>query len=616
MRGLREALGSPGRGRGKSGGRGGSRRRGLLATAVAAVFAASLVAAPGAGAVAFQESGSFSDPAMLGARTIAVDPESGNVYIGQVFGPSGPPEPGAIFRFDATGAALSPASMGSGFYPGVAVEQGGDHTVYANNAAGFFGGTSQIEAYTSAGAATGAPFPLEVDSSTGGVASDSEGNIYFADTATNSVKKYTSAALAGTPAEFACTGTDCESTALGGTLAAAVDSSGNLYVADSENNRVIKFNADGSFDSVFYVGAAESIAVDAASGAILISGDDGAGIHVTALDSSGIVIGEIPVSEFTGVPSAQLAVNPSSETLYILEPFGGSPQVAIFDILGPPSVTTEPASAVTATAATLNGTVNPNGVISEECVFQYTDDADFQANEWANAESAPCEPEPFNEETDLAVSAEVSGLSPETTYDYRVVETTEGGTAEGAAETFTTLAPAPLATTEAASGISQTAATLNGKVDAEGNDASCEFEYGTTAAYGKSVPCSVNPVTGTAATAVSAALSGLSAGTTYHYRVAAENEGGLSNGSDATFTTSADTCATNAALCPPPPPPPPPTCETDPSLCRNEAAYKVCVKKANKAYRKAKAKAKTAAAKKAAKKKKAKAIRKCKAKYL
>jgi NHL repeat-containing protein len=607
MRGLREALGSPGKGRGKPGTRGGSRRRGLLATAVAAVFALSLVAAPGAGAVVFQSNGSFSDPNMPFPRAIAVDPESGNVYVAEFFGPAF--SPGSLLRFDAEGTPLSPASMGSDSFAGVAVEQGGDHTVYG----AALGETPYVDAFTAAGSAVGSPFPFET-SFTGQIASDAAGNIYVPDA--TAVKKYTSAALAGTPAEFACTGSDCNSTALNEPRGVAVDSSGNVYVADTENNRVVKFAPDGSYDSVFYEGAAWSVAVDTASDTVLVAGDDGSGQHVTALDPAGNAIGEIPTSEFEGASLVWLAVNPTTETLYAVE-FSGSPQVAIFDILGPPSVTTEPASGVTATAATLNATVNPKGVFNEDCHFEYTDDADFQANEWANAESVPCEPEPFNEETDLAVAAEVTGLSPETTYDYRVVETTEGGTAEGAAEQFTTAAPAPVVTTEAASGISQTAATLNGKVDAEGNDAECEFEYGTSAAYGKSVPCSLNPVTGTTATAVSAALSGLTAGTTYHYRVAAENEGGLSNGSDATFTTSADTCATNAALCPPPPPPPPPaTCETDPSLCRNEAAYKVCVKKANKAYRKAKAKAKTAAAKKAAKARKAKAIRKCKAKYL
>jgi NHL repeat-containing protein len=618
MRSLREALGSPRRGRGKSGARGGSRRRGLLATAVATVFAASLVAAPGAGAVVFQSAGTpFTDPVMsTGARGLAVDPESGNVYVAILFGPSGPSEVGKILRFDSAGSPLSPASMGSGHYIGVAVEQGGDHTVYGNRPDGAFGGTSGIDAFTSAGAAVGSPFPFDVDTSGAQIGSDAAGNIYFPDWETGTVKKYTSSATAGTPAEFACTGSDCESTALAQPSDVAVDASGNVYVADTENNRVVKFAPDGSYDSVFYEGASYSVAVDPASEMVLVAGNDGElGFHVTALDYSGSVVGEIPTSEFEGDFFVRVAVNPSSETLYALGTKVAS-DVAIYNILPGPTATTEPASAVTATTATLNGTVNPQGVLNEDCHFEYTDDVDFQANEWANAESVPCEPEPFNEETDLAVSAEVSGLSPSTTYDYRVIEKTEFATAEGDPEQFTTAAPAPVVTTEAASGISQTAATLNGKVDAEDDDASCEFEYGTTAAYGKSVPCSVNPVTGTAATAVSAALTGLAAGTTYHYRVAAENEGGLSNGSDATFTTSADTCATNAALCPPPPPPPPPTCETDPSLCRNEAAYKVCVKKANKAYRKAKAKAKTAAAKKAAKKKKAKAIRKCKAKYL
>jgi hypothetical protein len=612
MRSLREALGSPRKGRG-NGTRGHSRRRGLLAGAVASVFALSLVAAPGAGAVVFQNAGSFSDPAMTFQKGIAVDPASGNVYVAQLFGNEFP-EPGAILRFDAEGTPLSPASMGTGSYVGVAVEQGGDHTVYGSAADEI----QRIDAFTSAGSPVGSPFPLEVDASGAQIASDSAGNIYFPDWETGTVKKYTSSATAGTPAEFACTGTDCNSTPLSFPLGAAVDLSGNVYVADSENGRVVKFKADGSFDSVFYEGESRSVAVDTASGMVLVAGNDGElGWHVTALDPSGNVIGEIPTSEFTGVFNVQLAVNPDTATLYASE-VAESKVVAIYNILPSPSATTEPASGVTATSATLNGTVNPKGTISEDCHFEYTDDADFQANEWANAESVPCDPLPFNEETDVAVSAEVSGLSPETTYDYRVVETTEGGTAEGSAVQFTTTAPPPVVATEAATGVSQTVATLNGKVDAEGNDAECKFEYGTTIAYGISVPCSVTPVTGSSATAVSAALSGLTAGTAYHFRVVANNTGGTTNGADATFTTLADTCATNAVLCPPPPPPPvvtpPPTVD--------ESAYKACIAKAIKAFKKAQKAAKKkkgkarAKAMKAANKAKAKAIKQCKAKYL
>ena len=95
----------------------------------------------------------------------------------------------------------------------------------------------------------------------------------------------------------------------------------------------------------------------------------------------------------------------------------------------------------------------------------------------------------------------------------------------------------PSATTAAASGITSAGAMLNGSVSAGGLSTSVSFEYGTTASYGTAVAASPGIVTGTAATAVSATLTGLAPGTTYHYRVKGVNSGGASNGTDQTFTT-------------------------------------------------------------------------------
>lgn len=113
----------------------------------------------------------------------------------------------------------------------------------------------------------------------------------------------------------------------------------------------------------------------------------------------------------------------------------------------------------------------------------------------------------------------------------------------------------PTVSTGGASGITETAATLSGTVNANGAATACTFEYGTTTSYGASVPCAAAPGSGTNAVAASAALSGLTAATTYHYRIDASNSGGPSTGSDATFTTavpSQRTCQTDRTLCPKP----------------------------------------------------------------
>ena len=98
--------------------------------------------------------------------------------------------------------------------------------------------------------------------------------------------------------------------------------------------------------------------------------------------------------------------------------------------------------------------------------------------------------------------------------------------------------PPPTVTTLAASDILPESAVFNATVNAADADTTVIFEYGPTPAYGSSVAAAPGIVTGTTTTAVSAAISGLVAGVTYHVRVMAENENGVSIGSDMTFTTS------------------------------------------------------------------------------
>ena len=97
--------------------------------------------------------------------------------------------------------------------------------------------------------------------------------------------------------------------------------------------------------------------------------------------------------------------------------------------------------------------------------------------------------------------------------------------------------PPPEATTGAASGVGISAATATGTVGAGASNRSY-FQLGTTTAYGAATAAqelgrSAGPRT------LSAALSGLSAATTYHYRLVVENSAGQSFGADQAFTTSA-----------------------------------------------------------------------------
>jgi hypothetical protein len=79
------------------------------------------------------------------------------------------------------------------------------------------------------------------------------------------------------------------------------------------------------------------------------------------------------------------------------------------------------------------------------------------------------------------------------------------------------------------------AATLNGEVTAFGRGTTAWFEWGTNASYGN-VTGPVNAGTASTGVVVSAVISGLQQGRTYHYRVVATNLNGRANGANQSFT--------------------------------------------------------------------------------
>jgi hypothetical protein len=106
---------------------------------------------------------------------------------------------------------------------------------------------------------------------------------------------------------------------------------------------------------------------------------------------------------------------------------------------------------------------------------------------------------------------------------------------------------APAVTTSAASGVTDTAATLNGTVNPEGAATTYQFQYGTSTSYGSVTPASpASAGSGSSAVGESADLSGLSASTTYDYRLVATNATGTTDGSNQTFTTPAASSSGNA----------------------------------------------------------------------
>jgi len=194
-----------------------------------------------------------------------------------------------------------------------------------------------------------------------------------------------------------------------------------------------------------------------------------------------------------------------------------------------PTVVTTSATAVTSNAATLNGTVNAN-IMTSTVTFQYG-----LTNSYGTTVSGV--PATVTGTAAVPVLANITGLLPGNTYHYRVVGANSNGTTNGNDLTFTTPPILPVVTTTAASYVGATTATINGNVNAGGGLTTVTFEYGPTNAYGTTVPGVPPTIGGNTVTSASAYITGLTALTTYHYRINGVNTVGPAHGSDMTFTT-------------------------------------------------------------------------------
>ncbi|MFA5794764.1 MAG: hypothetical protein WC980_06835, partial [Candidatus Brocadiia bacterium] len=87
------------------------------------------------------------------------------------------------------------------------------------------------------------------------------------------------------------------------------------------------------------------------------------------------------------------------------------------------------------------------------------------------------------------------------------------------------------------SNVSHNTASFYGNLNPNGLATAVYFEYGATTAYGTTTT-SQSAGSGTTSTSASADITGLTASTTYHFRMVATNSAGTSYGTDQTFNTS------------------------------------------------------------------------------
>src|SRR5262249_44963304 len=156
-------------------------------------------------------------------------------------------------------------------------------------------------------------------------------------------------------------------------------------------------------------------------------------------------------------------------------------------------------------------------------------------------QSAPCDQLDGNpisgpgdipaDEQSHPVSAELSGLEPNTTYHYRLLLANANAAKEGEDKTFETLGP-PVIESESASEVTTTEAKIEAEVDPRGEASEVAVEYVSDAQFQASgyaeasvVPSPATQIgAGIGAVEFTQQLSGLKPDTTYHFRIVARNQ--------------------------------------------------------------------------------------------
>ena len=204
------------------------------------------------------------------------------------------------------------------------------------------------------------------------------------------------------------------------------------------------------------------------------------------------------------------------------------PNGNVYAWLAYPGVSTDPATNVTANSATMNGTYYMNGTTISSAYFEYGTSTGYGSTKTL---TTPTNTISGNIES---VSDNLTGLSSNTTYHYRLVITTGSVTVPGNDMTFTTK---PVVDTLTASPTGSSTATASGTIaSGSENISDVIITYATDAGFTANV-VTLDGSSGVAFTntTYTANITGLTSGQTYYVKVEAVGLGGTSDAKTGSF---------------------------------------------------------------------------------
>jgi hypothetical protein len=446
---------------------------------------------------------------------VAVDSHGNVVFVDEQTAKVTVVAPDAVDKWKAL------TTFGAGIVRNVAIDLS-DDSIYLDET--FANGGSTIRRWVS----DGQPTPtytldpaFEVPQGESLAVDQSTGDVLVADPGAEAIRRYDSS---GTPV-----GTIDISPIAPAFIATVPD--GSLYVAPASGPDITHLSATGTvLETIAGVGAPKGIAWDETDELLIALVEEGNDAEAKAIlktySPAGQLLSEVPAHSSSG---AGLAFDPNSGRLLQGPRVGFIAYVKVTV----PAVEAPVASGVTAHGVHVEAAVDPGAgpPADSKAHFEYSRDG---GSTWKST--------PDQELTSpgaATVEADLTGLLANTEYLVRVVASNPQASKTSSQVSFTTSVIPPEVVTAKATDVGETSAVLNGTVNPGGLQTTYHFEYGLTADYGSRVPVGIEAVAGSGfePRALSRTISGLQPGTTYHFRIVAENSQGLSEGADETFTT-------------------------------------------------------------------------------